>query len=839
MKKTAVLLTLLLCSFCVKAQKTERNLSSDEWKFRNQKEAHSYKSSVPGSVHTDLLLNGLIPDPFFGDNENVVQWIEKETWVYETDFLISAMEIRKKHIVLRFEGLDTYADVYLNSSLIFSTDNMFRAWELNVKPLLKKGKNQLKVVFHPTVEKARQAAAMLSYTLPGEERVFARTGQYKFGWDWGPRMLGCGIWKDVKLIAYDQLRIHSTECKQTIFADSLAILDVKLHLENSSTEDFRVTASLSGNGEVLTQTTNLKSGEQVAHLRFTIRNPKLWWCNGLGEAFLYDLAAEVSKDNKKYDELHETIGLRTISLVQQADSIGKTFYFTLNGQPVFMKGANWIPADYFPHRLTAESYEKLIDAAANANMNMLRVWGGGIYESDAFYTHCDKKGILVWQDFMFACAMYPGDSAFLSTVKKEAEEQIIRLRKHACIALWCGNNEIIEGWYNWGWQQQYNYSVADSQAAIGSYKLLFEEMLPSLVQQHDPGRIYHPSSPANGWGRDIAYTEGDLHYWGVWWGGEPFDKYLKKTGRFVSEYGFQGMPSYESFTHFIPPSELAIGSASVSAHQKHPTGFKTINEYMERDFVVPKTFEDYIYVSQLLQTHGIKTAIEAHRRAMPRCMGTLYWQLNDCWPVTSWSSIDYYGKSKALLYQVEESFSPILVRIEENSGFVDVFIISDSPVQKSASLQISLFNFRGELLFQQLDPIEIEALCSKSYKRLCLSNLIPDTVSRNSLMLKAQVIDGSNVLSENSHFFVRPKDLDLKPSQVELEYLSNELLLLRCIDYLAKSIYLEAEGVEFFPNFFDLLPGEEKLVLIKPHAAERETPIELKVNHLYNTIRNE
>ena len=402
----------------------------------------------------------------------------------------------------------------------------------------------------------------------------------------------------------------------------------------------------------------LQKGLNSYKTKLSVPDPKLWWPNGMGDQPLYQLDFQIESSNS-VDSQNVIFGIRQIELVQQKDSIGESFYFKINGKPFFAKGANYIPQDNFPSRVPDEKYIQTIQTALDANMNMLRVWGGGIYEKDIFYDLCDQKGILVWQDFMFACTMYPGDSAFIENVRQEAIYQVKRLRNHPSIALWCGNNEVDEGWHNWGWQKALNYSASDSTEVWNNYLKIFEKILPEAVSLYSPYTPYIPSSPQNGWGRKESLTHGDAHYWGVWWGAEPFEIYEEKVGRFMSEYGFQGFPDLKTLDSCLLPEDRNLLSPALLNHQKHPRGMELIRTYMELEYKVPDEFEDYAYVSQLVQAYGIKKAIEAHRRAMPRCMGTLYWQLNDCWPVISWSSVDYYNRWKALHYFVRQAYQDV------------------------------------------------------------------------------------------------------------------------------------------------------------------------------------
>lgn len=800
-KKLLLLLSILYCSVLT-AQNSYRNLSSENWTFNKQNEAQKNKARVPGTIHTDLFENKLIPDPFFETNEKELQWIENENWEYETKFMLTKAELKNQNIDLLFEGLDTYATIYLNGKLLLETDNMFRTWNKSVKYKLQIGENHLKISFKSASNFGKEEAKKLPYILPGDEKVFTRKAQYHFGWDWGPRFVTCGIYKPIKLHFWNEVKIENIRYEQISLTDELAKLDfiIDVNCQKSGIYNLRI------NHKSINY--KLKKGENKIEFPYEIINTKRWWCNGLGEANLYPFQINLSKKNKIIDSKKLNIGLRTIELVQEKDEIGKSFYFKLNGIPVFMKGANYIPPDSFLPRVTDSTYNAIVKNAVDANMNMIRVWGGGVYADDAFYNACDKNGILVWQDFMFACAMYPSDEKFLSTVKQEVIDNVNRLQNHPSIALWCGNNENDEGWKNWGWQKQYNYSEADSTEIWNGYKKLFHEVIPqtldSLVSKEK--NMYWPSSPSIGWGRKESLLQGDSHYWGVWWGMEPFEIYKKKVGRFMSEYGFQGMPSLETFSKFANSENLNLNSEAVKAHQKHHTGYQTIQTYMERDYKVPTKFEDYIYVSQLLQAEGMKTAIEAHRRAKPYCMGTLFWQLNDCWPVTSWSSVDYFGNWKAFHYQTKRSFENILISVNEEQNQCRIYIVNDELTSKKGKLELQLIDFDGKILWNSTSEIQIEANTSKIYFEI-------DKKEFEKFNLKQAVLNIKFNNAKTNYFFEKPKDLELKNPIISIKVLNKTTIQISTYK-LAKNIYLSQEETSFSDNYFDLLPNEKRIIKI-------------------------
>lgn len=811
MKKLILALTFaFLLPIIIWSQNNERNLSTEHWQFHKQGDSNWLEATVPGTVHTDLFRDKIIPNPFFGANEKQLQWIENEDWQYQTTFTISEKELKNENCFLQFDGLDTYAEVLLNGKKILSANNMFRTWKVDVKKLLKIGQNKIEITFASAVSKGKEAAKGLPYTLPGDEKVFTRKAQYQYGWDWGPRFVTAGIWKKVSLQFWNSARIANVKCNQRSITDALARLEFVTTIESTGNGTFQLKIN------DRTADIQLKKGENEVLLSYAIQNPKRWWPNGLGDAYLYPFEIELRGDNQKIDAKHLNIGLRTIELIQEKDAIGKSFYFTVNGEPVFMKGANYIPPDSFLARATDSVYQSIVENARKANMNMLRVWGGGVYADDAFYNECDKNGILVWQDFMFACAMYPGSDEYIDNVKNEIIDNVNRLQNHPSIALWCGNNEIDEGWHNWGWQKQYNYSAQDSTKVWNDYQKLFHQLIPNTLNSllSKDKNLYWPSSPSIGWGRKESLTQGDSHYWGVWWGKEPFEVYEKKVGRFMSEYGFQGMPALETLQSVVKSEDLNLTSEAIKNHQKHSTGYETINEYMARDYKIPSRFEDYIYVSQLLQAEGMKTAIEAHRRAKPYCMGTLFWQLNDCWPVTSWSSLDYYGRWKALQYQVKKSFDNCLVSIVEEKSTYKIYIVNDDLNQFEAQFNIKLIDFNGKVLWDAVTSGVISGNSNKVYYEIPKKKFSKFNLNKAVLSF---TISSEIKGIEELHYFVKPKDLQLTTPNIQIKRI-DALTYEISSDVLAKNVYLSSEQETFFSdNYFDILPNQKiEIKLSKP-----------------------
>jgi len=811
--KKSILFAFLFIQILINAQFSERNLSSEKWQFKNTKDQNWLAVTVPGTVHLDLMAHKIIPDPFKDENEKKVQWIENEDWDYQTNFKVSSKELENQNINLIFYGLDTFSEIYLNGKLLKETDNMFRKWEIPVKTYLKVGDNVLQVKFKSAVNEGKELAKKVPFTTPESPRSFVRKAQYQFGWDWGPRLVTAGIWKEVKLEFWNNAKLENVKIEQKVITKQKA--DLNIHSEILADKEGKYSVSINNKINQI----QLRKGKNTIQIPFIIDNPKLWQPNGWGNPNLYDIKVSLQKDSKNLSEKTERIGLKTIELIQQKDEKGKSFYFKVNGNLMYAKGTNWIPSDSFSPRISKEKYQKLIKDCKDANMNMIRVWGGGIYENDEFYRACDENGILVWQDFMFAGSFYPADENFLDNVKEEVKYQVNRLQNHASLALWCGNNEIDEAIVNWGYQKQFKYSKEDSLQVWKDYKKIFHDVIPNAITEvaAKDKSIYWESSPSIGWGHKESLTEGDSHYWGVWWGEQPFEIYNEKVPRFASEYGFQGMPSLETTkAMFSGNPDLSLENPTIKAHEKNARGFQIIDEYMKRDYAVPKDFVKYNYVSQLLQARGMQIAIEGHRRAKLYNMGTLYWQLNDCWPVISWSSIDYLGNWKALHYQVKRGFENQVILTEEKNGILNFYAVNDEFKRfEGVQLEMEVNKFNGENILtavsvqkQKLDDI-------LKFDVSSVDELVGDS-NKNELFLNL-ILRGKDekVIAESNYFFAKPKDLKLTKPNIKIKKISSTEIEIST-DVLAKDVYLMGD-THFSDNFFDLLPKTSKrITLAKP-----------------------
>lgn len=829
-----VLIFFLQLSNAVHSQRVIQ-LLHENWQFAQVDTEDYLPATVPGNVISDLYHNGVISNPLIGVNERKVQYITEQNWIYQLTFIPTNEILIKKQIFLCFEGLDTYADVFLNDICIAQSRNMFLPLKLDIKENLKNGKNQLKIVFYSPVVQSNTLWENYAVRLPDRASVMIRKAAYHFGWDWAPRLPTSGIWRPVYLEGSDEVTIdHLQIITREIIGDT-AYMEciVTLHSTESVFVDLLLSTPipnyLDDRPSIL-----LEPGHTAIRVPYIVPHAKLWWPNGMGEPFLYEMNCSVySPGGQMYDYEITDYGIRTIELVEENDSFGNSFYFSVNGTPLFIKGANYIPAEYFAEQTTNEKYEKLIIQAANDNMNMLRVWGGGIYEDDVFYNLCDRYGLLVWQDFMFACAMYPYDSAFVESVKNEVQSNIIRLRNHPSIALWCGNNEISEGWFNWGWQNQFKLTPEDSASIYRGYLNLFEVVIPEIVETFDGSRFYWASSPSTGWGREEAYNHGDVHYWGVWWGMRPFESFNSYTGRFVSEYGFQGLPAMQTLIDMGVDPSNGLNDSVLASHQKHPKGFETIESYMKLYSHVPKNIEEYVHMSQFIQCQGMTTAIEAHRRAMPRCMGSLYWQFNDCWPVVSWSGIDYYGRRKAMQFHLKELFNPLMISIIENDSILQIWGISDIEVFDFAILQITAMDFSGNIFYEEMKRVKIDAGFSEVIAEID-GNVFDKR--RSECLIRASISGQNGELASKIFYPTDLKNQELQDCEILTKCVvtDQDITITITAPCVCRFVELSYNGNTdlFEENYFDIVPREKKEVHVVNIRAEEFDCQKLKIRKL-------
>lgn len=720
MKKLLPILFLIILSFGAFAQRIDDDLILFQFGSNSLLEENGLVNNNPKKM-------------FIGLNEMKYSFLDTVAWSYSKDFKVNVNKPNKNNVYLFVKDIIGNAKFYLNDNLVLESDNAFISHKVNVTKFLKKGNNKLKVEFTPI-------SPSLNYdnnkynTLASEKRVINRYPQYLFGWDWYPKML------------YPSLSLLEI----SNFGSSF---DNTLHFEDYNVQTLKI------ENDTAYMVLNIENDTYY----FQIANPRLWWPNGMGYSHIYQ---KRTKDIG-YEKIDKDIrfGIRTIELVQEKDSIGQSFYFKINGKPMFVKGANYIK------EVKTDIDE--IKLAKQLGINMLRIWGGSSYGDYTFYDYCDELGILIWQDFPFACALYPADSAFLDNVKEEAIQNVKRIAKHPSLALWCGNNEIWEGWNNWGWKQE----VKDTALAVENYNKLFKELLPNIVKEYTPTINYIHTSPLHGWGEKESLTHGDCHYWGVWWGDSIFETYTRKVPRFMSEYGFQSPPTLSTLEDYMS-KPYSKENPEFAIHQKHPRGFELIDNRVKQWYGDYTTDEDYIFKAGATAQEAYKIAIEAHRRAMPYCMGTMFWQFNEPYPAIGWSCIDYKNNPKPIYYTIKKAYEPIIFSIDKysNPDSIFIYICNDSYESSSLDYTIQIKDNNDKIKFSVTpNTISAEKFKSKIIYSISLKDIKDFNPKTDYLWVEGEIEDNINndkKTISNYTFFVYPKDyIDInKYNEVKRKY---------------------------------------------------------------------
>jgi len=784
------------------------------WEFRQAGTEEWLPANVPGGVHTDLLALGRIPDPFVGDNEKRVAWVAEADWEYRYQFDAAPDLLHQPHIWLVCDGLDTLATVSLNGRALGHAVNMFRQYCWDVTSNLKIAKNDLRIAFDSPVRFAAAQQAIRS--MPGVSQAiqggpYLRKAPCQFGWDWGPQLPPIGIWKDIRLEGYREAHFTEVHLRQD-HANGRVVVEVRVAVQRwEQTPLTAVMRITTPKGEILEGKASITDGDEVM-VKVPIPHPELWWPNGYGGQPLYQVKIALTRtDTLAAEPLERRIyqlGLRTVELRQQQDQWGRSFVFVVNGVPIFAKGSNWIPADSFPTRITDQYLEGLIRSAVDTHQNMLRVWGGGFYEEERFYDLCDRYGILVWQEFIFSCSIYPLDNPeFIENLRMEVVENIRRLRHRACLALWCGNNEMEMGWVDWNWNHP---ELHDLKSA---YDRFFHHTLPAWCQAEDPDHAYWPSSPSSDTPFDDpnGQRQGDTHYWDVWHKRKPFSAYREQYPRFMSEFGFQALPPLATIHTYAEESDWNMTSYIMEQHQKNASGNSLMVGQMLDTFRLPKDFDSLVYLSMALQAEGIRYGVEHWRRHPDRVAGTLYWQLNDCWPVASWSSLDYFGRWKALHYAARRFYAPLMLSIEDNPPEMLVHLTNDLLEPWEGIVKWSLETLDGEVLISAHVPAKVIPQAATQVCKLDFSDRISDENIR-SLVFIAELWQGDRFISRQMASFVPIKHLSLSDPVVEVNLSIKDDQLI--VNLKAKSTALLVEAslrgsdVIFSDNYIDLKPGQ-------------------------------
>lgn len=792
------------------------------------------EAPVPGDVHSALLAKGLIPDPYWADNERRVQWVGQTDWEYRRTFEVDSKMLEAPSVYLNCDSLDTFAEIWINDQKVAETENMFLRYRLEVKPFLRPGENEIRIVLRSAENEALARSARVPYEIPHNSANFQiphfnliRKVACHSGWDWGIALMVLGIYGEIYLESVETARIDYVT---TVQEHTQGVVRVHVTAEVESPRggeaDFQVRL-----GDVsVEKRVVLEPGSNVLTETVVIENPRLWWPNGYGDQPLYDLTVKVGDSR-----VEKRLGLRELELVTEEDEKGLSFRFRVNGVDIFAKGANWIPADALPSRQTRDVLDDLLTSAAEAHMNMLRVWGGGQYESDDFYDLCDEKGILIWQDFMFSCATYPATKEFLQLVRAEVVHQVKRLRDHACIALWCGNNECL-GALNW-----FEVSRRNRDRYLVDYDRLYEGTIGQAVDEADPTRVYWPSSPSGGRGdysdnwRDDR--RGDMHYWRVWHENASFEAYYDVVPRFCSEFGYQSFPSVETVATFAPPNHWNPTAPSMEYHQRSGMGNSHITEMMTRYFRVPVGFDNFVYLSQVQQALAIKTGVEFWRTQRPVCMGTLYWQLNDVWPVCSWSSLEYGGKWKLLHYAAKRFYAPLMGTLQRKGDQLELWVVSDHTQEREIVADVTVMDFQGKVRFS--DRVETRIGAGKA-ARVAIYDVAQLAPAPEEVFALASVRSGDEE-HVNEYFFARYKQCELADASVQARVSQGEdgFIVHLETDAPAFFVSLEVPGVPgvFSDNAFTLVPGPGRAVFFRPKRATslKEVADKLVVRHLRAT----
>jgi beta-mannosidase len=778
-----------------------------KWDFKNPKTNEWKSFGEKGSIQEALYHSGELPDPFYGKNEGLYQWIEEHEWELKSQFYLTEQQFLAKSLELHFPNVDTYAAVYVNGQLAGKTDNFFHPFTFEIKSNIQCGYNEIRVVFTPPTlyHKERYEAEAFHYPAPNDPSNWkvaplTRKPQYQFGWDWALRMNTIGFAKPVEVRIGKENEILGLTVqtlsipKEELFARLKYVLDVTDH-----TASFQVLSELYGE---LSLIKNLTTGHFEAEVKQY--NPQLWWPAGISEPNLYQDTLRLFLNGKLVDEKPLQFGIRTSELVQKIDQWGTSYEFHVNGLPIFCKGADFIPPSVFPASITEEDWINQVDQMSKANFNMVRIWGGGFYPDEAFFRACDEKGIMVWQDFMFACAMYPGDEAFLKTVEAEFNYQIPRISAHPSVVLFNGNNEVDVAWKNWGFQAQYKLSNGDQEIILKAYNDLFKGLAPKLVSNWTNTSYIH-TSPLSNWGDDDFYNHGSQHYWGVWHGKDPMSNFATKIGRFNAEYGFQSFPEFATLQSFSERSDWSLSSQVMKHHQKSYVGNGMIQKHANLLYGKSKDFEQFVYFSQLTQRYAVSSAVSGHRLDAPRCMGTIYWQLNDCWPAPTWSSIDYLGNWKALHYAIREDYQPVaILQKTTEKGELQLYVKSDVMENQMLGCKILIYTLNsGE---RGLSPLQVDGKASLAYQE---SKLIWSGFPKNEQLIRVELSNGVT-----RDFVVGPAP---KKREVQIE------LSIKNVDKLNKTaeiwvknsafcadfwLFSQKSGFTFGRNFLHLLPSE-------------------------------
>ena len=803
------------------------------WQWQEAGQSRSFAGTVPGSVLTDMLRLGMIPDPFWRRNEYGVRELMMRDYVYRRDFQVDAQDLEADEIRLVCEGLDTIAHITLNGVRIADGNDMHRRYSFDVKAHLKEGLNRIEVRFDSSLAFVREAdqKSDIFYASTGSihGNGFLRKAHCMFGWDWGPQLPDAGIFRDIFLECSKTARLGDVRVRQNHENGVQVCISAEAELLRPAecTLQAEITAP---DGKVLTRTAACSGTAEVA---FDIPSPELWWPNGFGAQPLYTVRVTLLHGSETLDVWQRRIGLRTVTVSTQKDEWGSEFAFVVNGVKIFAMGANYIPQDSLLPRVTPERERRLIADCARANFNCIRIWGGGYFPGDALYDACDEYGILVWQDLMFACNVYVLTDDFEQNIIAEVRDNARRLRHHASLALWCGNNEM-----EWGWGDMWARLRGHSPRYKADYIKIFELILPRALAKYDDQTFFWPSTPSSGGALDDpnADNRGDQHYWDVWHSGKPFTEYRRHYFRFCSEYGFQSFPHEKTIRSFTLPQDRNIFSEVMESHQKNGEANCKIFTYIAGYFQYPKDLDSIAYISQILQLKAVQYGVEHWRRNRGRCMGSLYWQLNDCWPVASWASIDYYGRWKALHYGARRFYAPFIASAQEKeelSTEIAYYVHNDSREVRNCTLEVALIRSDFQVLCSERTQVTAEPLQAKPVYKTDFAPYLTEERQRRECFARYRLTENGKTVSTGVTLFVKPKHFRFQKPEYRATVREERDRFAIHIEadtfsYYTELYFQDADCV-FSDNFFDITsPGGVDVTIDKKDLSEERSASELE-----------
>jgi len=799
-----------------------------EWRVIHPISGDTIEFGEKGSVQEALIGANFLPDPTVGSNETLFAWIEEHQWTIIGDFTIKKLPYADEFVDIVLPSVDTYADIYLNDERILRCKNAFLPYRLTINKKIKLGINSLKIVFTPPVLFHQESYKKAKYKLPTTNDThkiaiapYTRKPQYQFGWDWTFRMNTIGLNEPVKIECYYQNKINATTVQTQQIGDQSAQLALAVQLTQKHSTALSWESKLFGK-------IDYTSDFSWLYAQVSIENPILWWPRDHGEQFLYhDTWIIRNKNGTIIDQKEITFGIRIAELVQKEDEWGTSYQIMLNKRSIFCKGGNYIPQNVFLASISNEQIAALIEQVEQANFNMIRVWGGGAYPNDFFFEQCDKKGIMVWQDCMFACAMYPGSKDFLANVKEEMDAQIPRITSHPSVVLINGNNEVDIAWKHWGYQLKYGLFGKSAREIKKAYDDLFLALIPERVEHWSTVPYIH-TSPLSHWGKDDYYRHGSQHYWGVWHGKDPIEDFGNKSGRFNAEYGFQSFPEYATLNQVIEQKDWDLNSEIMKLRQKSYVGNNMILKHAEKLYGKPANFDRFIYYSQLTQARALNLGISAHRIDWPRCSGTIYWQINDCWPAPTWSTIDYFGNWKAAHYQVQKDFKNInILALEKELNHKQFFLVTDWLEKNyKTTIFIELYDLYGNKIHQYEKEIELQ---EQQVVALPIFEHVKDSLS--NYILQISWIDEYNKKSQRV-FYNHTSPLPKTMPKIEVEIMQvndgNQKLIISTDSVLFDCwIHMKKHALHLDRNFETLLPGQHEFIILSPNDSYTSSDIEL------------